>query len=425
MTPVPAAVRAGPAAERVAAIAERVLRHAGDARVGLALLLAVGTANVAAAVAPDGPQLLEGWPYAVLLGALALSAVASVAVRAPVAWREWRRPGPVAAGSPATILAERSADEVRTVLANSGYRVRVERRRGAWAVHGVRRGWSRFAGVLSHLAIVVVALGAALGAAFGSETTFSLLPGEQALLDAPRPGFASAVRLEALDADFDADGRPVRLDTTVTHLRDGDEVERVLVRANEPADLDGYLVHPWTYGPAARIRVSTLGGAVLLDDAVPLDRDRDGVPVGAVELPTAGVSVGLALIDSETATLGISGVTSGGLVGTARLVPGEAARVGNVVVELASFDAWVTFLSRRDPGLAIVFAGAAGLSATLAIAFWLPRRRVTVRPRPDGHLRLVVRGERFDRPEDEVARLRDRFALPTAATNPSSGGPGP
>ena len=167
------------------------------------------------------------------------------------------------------------------------------------------------------------------------------------------------MRLERLDAEFGTDARPLRLDTTVTFLRDGQPVRETVLRVNEPGEFDGYLVHPWTYGPAVRLRVTTLGGSPLLDAAVPLDETRDGVPVGAAELPTAGVTLGLALTDADRNELGVSVVGTGGLVDSARLVPGEAARVGDLRVELNGFDAWVTFMSRRDPGLLILFAGAA------------------------------------------------------------------
>ena len=403
-----AAGRPLPVAERLARSAERVLRVLGDARTGLALLLVVGAANAIAAFLPNGPRMLDAWPYALLLGAVALSGVAAVAVRAPAAWREWRRPAAVQPGAgvlvadlaPATpgVLAER--------LGALGYRTRLEESRGRWAVHGVRRGASRFAGLASHLALVLLVLGAAIGAAFGSETTFSLLPGQQALLDEPRDGFSAAVRLDAFDAEFGPDDRPRRLDATVTFLDRGEAVRTTVVRVNEPGDFGGYLVHPWTYGPAVRLRVTSLAGDVLLDDAVPLDAVRDDVPVGAAELPTLGMTLGLAVTNADANELGLSVVGRDGLVDTARVRPGESARVGDLSVEFAGFDAWVTFLSRRDPGLAVLFTGAAALSASLAVAFWLPRRRVTVRPvAATGGVELLLRGERFDRPSDELARL--------------------
>jgi len=129
------------------------------------------------------------------------------------------------------------------------------------------------------------------------------------------------------------------------------------------------------------------------------------VPVGSAELPTAGITLGLAIIDARRNELGVSVVDGDGqLVDAARLVPGGGGRIGDVRVEVLGFDAWVTFLSRRDPGLLVLFGGAAALCSALAVAFWLPRRRVTVRPVAAG-LELLLRGERFDRPSDELERL--------------------
>jgi hypothetical protein len=393
--------------ERLARSAERGLRAAGDARVAGVLLLLVGLVNALAAVHPAGPRALDGPPYALLLGLLALSGVAAVAVRAPAAWREWRRPAAVHPGRGALVLRTEAPVDPAVVaerLSGDGYRVALRRHRGRWSVHGVRRGWSRFAGQASHLAVLLVVIGAAVGAAFGSEATFTLHTGDQALLDAPRAGFSSAVRLEAFDAEFAPDGRPRRLDTAVTFLRNGAPVEEARLRVNEPGAFDGYLVHPWTYGPSARLRITTLGGSPLLDAPVPLAERRAGVPVGSVSLPTAGATVGLALVDPAANELGVSLLGGSGLVDTARLRPGQEQRLGGVVIQLAGYDTWVTFLSRSDPGLGLVFGGAALLCAALAVAFWLPRRRVTVWADRSG-VSLVLRGERFDRPADELIRI--------------------
>jgi hypothetical protein len=298
-----------------------------------------------------------------------------------------------------------AGDAIAARLRRLGYRTRVERAGGRWALYGVRRGWSRFAAQATHLAMVLLVVGAAAGAAFGHETTFSLLPGDQALLDAPRNGFTDAVRLEAFDAEFGPGDRPVRLDTEVSFLRDGEVVERHVLGVNTPGGFGGYVVHPWTYGPAAALRVTSLGGRPLLDAAVPLDRDEGGRPFGIAELPAAGLTLGLALVDADANELGVSVAGDSGVIDVARLRPGEEVRIGDVVVTLDAFTAWVTFLSRSDPGTAILLSGGGLLTACLAVAFWFPRRRVAVRW-VDGSARIVMRGERNEHPAAELARVR-------------------
>jgi cytochrome c biogenesis protein ResB len=395
--------------------ADRALRLAGDIRVA-AVLLVVGAAwNVAAAIAPAGIASLDSPAYAVLLGSVLLSGLAGMAVRWPAAWREWRQPGPVMDGrgtASATITVD---DQVQATVAERlrglGYRVVAPPARGGWVVHGVRRGWSRFAGLVSHVALVLTVVGAGIGTAFASETTFSLLPGEQALLDAPRPGFTDAVRLDGLDAAFGADGRPTRLDTHVTFLREGAVAGSSVIQVNSPGSFGGYLVHGWTYGPAARVRITSLGDRVLHDAPIPLDTTRNGRPAAILVLPATGVTVAMVLADAAANQLAVSASGSGVPADSVLLVPGESARVGNLRVELAGFTSWVTFLSRRDPGMAVVFAGAALLTACLAVVFWLPRRRLTLRS-VEGGLRLAMRGERFDTPSVELERVRRALTAP-------------
>ena len=178
----------GRRADRIALIAQRLLRSLGDARVALALLLLGGAWNAAAAALPSGGWLLASPPYLVLLGLILCAGMASVAVRLPAAWQEWRRPSVVAEGSDvlaATIPVrgrpdDASRESLLGVVRGAGYRVLEHGRGDRWALAGTRRGWSRPIGQLSHLALVLMLLGAAGGRAFSTETTFSLLPGEQA-----------------------------------------------------------------------------------------------------------------------------------------------------------------------------------------------------------------------------------------------------
>jgi ResB-like family protein len=398
------AAGSGRRADRLAQAAQRLLRLAG-------------AWNAAAAALPNGAWLLATVPYLVLLGLILCTGMASVALRLPAAWREWRQPAVLSDGPEvlaATIpieapLGEPHREALRDAMQHAGYRVAEHGRGGGWALAGTRRGWSRLAGQFSHLALVLMLLGAAGGRAFSSETTFSLLPGEQALLDAPRSGFTDAVRLDRFDAAFGPDGRPSRLDATVTFLRGGEPVGAQLVQVNRPGEFNGYLLHGWTYGPAVLLRVTTLAGQPLLDAPVPLTGSIAGRPSAFAELPTAGLTLGLTLIDADANLLGVTASDGSGVIDTVHLRPGGEERLGSVTVRLIGFDAYLTFLSRRDPAMGILFGGATLLVACLAVALWLPRRRMTVRP-VEGGLRLLLRGERFDRPDAELGRLAKRLA---------------
>lgn len=398
--------------DRVAAAVERGLRQLGDARLGLALLLIAAAANVAAAAAPGWRWLLDSPAYLGLVGAILLSGLAAVAVRAPTAWREWRQPTPLSGGSQllvADVAAKRASPEavahLEAMLARSGYRVRRHERRQGWTLAGVRHGWSRFAAIASHLAIVLLVVGAAIGTGFAEETRFGLFPGEQSLLAAPRPDLTTAVRFDRLDAQFDALGRPERFDTHVTFLRDGHAVRSQVLRVNEPGDFDGYLVHAWTYGPAAALRVEDLGGGVLFDGWVALGGPPTGGRAPFVELPQLATTIGLEIADAEANTvLAIAADESGRVLETAVVGPADRTRVGPAMVTLKGFASYVTFLSRRDPGVGVLFAGAGLLVASLAAALYFPRRRIDISETPDG-LRLRLRGGHFDQPRVELERL--------------------
>jgi cytochrome c biogenesis protein ResB len=420
-------VRVGEAgANRLSHRAERLLRLLAEPRLGVGLLLVACVANAVGAALPDGAWIVRTPAYLALLGGVVVTGMATVAVRAPSGWKEWLRPRPLAASpdtrgvaislpeglAPAAVLEVAS-----TTLREAGYRVEETGGVQRPLVAGVRRGWSHLAGLGAHLAVVLLVVGAGVGLAFGHETTFSLLPGDQALLDDARPGFTDAVRLDRLDAQFDTDGRPARLDTSVTFVSAGRPASRAVLQVNSPGTFNGYLVHGWTYGPAVRIQATTLSGRPLLDAAIPLDETVGGVPGAFTSLPTLGDTLGVALVDAGANRLRLTLANAGGVLDSAELQRGHTARVGPLNITVEELTSYVTFLSRRDPGMGTLFAGAALLVASLVIALWLPRRRATARV-VDRSLTLLVRGARRDDVSDELAALemRIRSALEEAAS---------
>ena len=395
---------------------ERALRLTGGPRLGALLLVVAAVANVAAAIVPSWRGLLDSPAYLLLVGAIALSGIATVGVRSRAAWREWRSPTPLPAGSElvSTYIAVPDAgldsELLEHVVRKSGYRLRRHGTGERWQLSGVRHGWSRFAGIASHLSIVVLVVGAALGTAFAEETRFGLFPGEQSFLAEPRPGVTAALRFDALDAAFDDRGRPLRFDTHVTLLDAGTPVGSRIMRVNEPADFAGHLVHAWTYGPAAAVKINDLGGGVLFDGWVALGGEATGSRAPFVELPLLGATIGFRISDAAANELAaVAADASGRLLDATNVRPGQRARLADVTVSLERFGSYVTFMSRSDPGVLVLFAGAALLCASLAAAFYWPRRRIDLTVTAEG-VRLRVRRERFDDPGPELERLTKRLS---------------
>ena len=404
---------------RVAQRVERGLRLVGGPRFGGALLLVAALANAAAAGLPAWRWLLDSPLYLALIAAIALSGIATVGVRSAPAWREWRRPTPLAGGGrlASAVVALRDARLVEVAalavaLRRAGYRVRRSEVRGRWQLAGVRHGWAHFAGIASHLSLVVIVVGAAIGTAFAEETRFGLFPGEQSLLAAPRAGQTSAIRFDRLDAEFNAGGRPLRFDTHVTLFERGAAVGSRILRVNEPADFAGHLVHAWTYGPAVAVRVVDLGGGVLFDGWVALGGERTGSRAPFVELPQLGITLGFEIADATRNRLAaIAADERGRLLDTTVLGPGQSGRLARVTVAVERFASYVTFMSRSDPGVLVVFAGAGLLCLSLAAGLMWPRKRIDLIEVPGG-LRVRVRVERFDDPAPELARLLRSLQAP-------------
>jgi len=398
--------------DRLALRVERGLRTLGEPRLGVSLLVAAAVTNLIAATDAGLRWLLDSPPYLVLVAAILLTGIAGAAVRSPPVWREWRRPAALHDRSDLLVaevptarppIEQRAATEA--VLRRHGYRLHDRGRGERWMLAGVRRGWSRFAAIGSHLSLIFLVLGAAIGTAFAEETRFGLFPGEQSLLAAPRSEMTAALRLDRLDARFDPQGRPLRFDTHVTFLRDARPVRSQVLRVNEPGDFEGYLVHAWTYGPAVAVRVEDLGGGALFDGWVALGGPPTGSRAPFIDLPQLGMTIGLEIADPLANTLhAIAADDAGRVVDRAVIGPGKAARLGASVLTLERFGSYVTFLSRRDPGVLLLFGGSGLLVASLAAAFYLPRRRIDVMPLA-GTLRVRMLGERFERPEADLERL--------------------
>jgi cytochrome c biogenesis protein len=91
------------------------------------------------------------------------------------------------------------------------------------------------------------------------------------------------------------------------------------------------------------------------------------------------------------------------------IVRGETQTVAGLdfTVGFGAMSDYTVMIARRDPGQAIVWTAFGSLITGILITFYLPRRRVWARLRPDGQLALVARSDRYVDFEREFGRLLD------------------
>jgi cytochrome c biogenesis protein len=318
-----------------------------------------------------------------------------------------------------------AAAAIAGVLRRERYTVRSEAAEdGSTYVYGDRNRWTKMATLVSHLGLILFLIAGLVTARLGDEQglvvsegdTLSVQPiGTPGLLLVQNNGFSAP----GLDT-----GTPTDYTTDLAVYRDGQLQARKIVRVNDPLEVDGYSFHLNGYGPAPVVELrDTADGGVLWSGPVPLTNAASGLPYGA--LPVPGKSIGLQILLSRDAAGTPTvvalpyAVTGTNADGSPAIVTGFPAALGQgdtttmtalgISVTFKSVSAYTILIAKKDPGAYLVWVAFAALIAGLAITFYLPRRRIWARLRPDGRLDVVGRADRQVDLNRELGRIVDRL----------------
>ncbi len=334
-----------------------------------------------------------------------------------------------AAVTPGTLAAAllRRRFSVREVTAEDGTRF----------VYGDRNRWTKQATHISHLGLILFLIAGLVTARLGDEQglvvaegdTLSVQPiGTPGLLLVKNFGF----RAPGLDT-----GTPTDFTTDLAVYRDGELLARKTIRVNDPLSVAGYTFHQNGFGPAPDLEIrDTTDGSILWSGPVPLTDSAAGLPFGAMPIP--GKPVGLQLLlDRDASGVGTLllvpyAVTGTNADGTPTTVSGFPAAIASgetqtleglgLSVSLRSFSDYTLLIAKRDPGQGLIWTAFAALIIGLAITFYLPRRRVWARFRPDGRLDLVGRADRTVEFEREFGDLIDELLGGSRGQKPAAAG---
>lgn len=318
------------------------------------------------------------------------------------------------------------ADALRDVLRGSRYKVREEvadEKDGSAAVrhlYGDRNQYLKLATLFTHLGLILFLAGAAVTTALGYETVVFLGEGQTAPVHAVGTPNNLLVKNIRFEAPTRPDGSFIDFRTDLAVYRNGEEVARKIIRVNDPLEVDGYVFHQNTFGPAENLSIWDSAGQLVWDGPVLLDGAFAGFPQGFLTIP--GSQMGLLIVlqraTDGTALLALSGITAdelptGGNVCFLQVVglgaTTEPGQTCGYTIGWASAGAYTGMVIKRDPGQWFIWIAYVSLIVGLALTFYFPRRRVWARL--DGErLELAMAADRYVDVEREFGRLQDELS---------------
>jgi cytochrome c biogenesis protein len=329
-----------------------------------------------------------------------------------------------------------TGDAIRAVLRRHRFVVREESdTAGNRFLYGDRNRWTKLATLVSHLGLILFLIAGLVTARLGDEQGLVVAEGDTLTVQPiGTPGLLLVQNL-GFDAPGLATGTPSDFTTDLAVYRDGQLVARKTIRVNDPLSVDGYTFHQNGFGPAPDLEIRDTTGGVLWSGPVPLTDAAGGLPFGA--LPVPGRAIGLQLLLDRTADgVGTLVLVPYAVTGTnpdgtpevvngfpAALIKGESTNLEglDMTVTLRGFSDYTLLIAKRDPGAVLIWMAFAALITGLAITFYLPRRRIWARLRPDGRLDLVGRADRHVEFERELSEIVDELVVARGAAPVESG----
>jgi cytochrome c biogenesis protein len=373
--------------------------------------------------------------FILLLTLLVVSIVVCTLDRTPDLWRQANRVK-VAQAAPYfdlrlsdrarfTHADDATADELAKVLRNHHFKVRQESvdlpsdslDRPIRHLYGDRNQYMKLTTLFTHLGLILFLAGGAVTVAAGYETVVFLGEGQTAPVQAVGTPDNLLVKNVHFEAPTRPDGSFADFRTDLAVYRNGEEIARKIIRVNDPLEVNGYVFHQNTFGPAADIAIHDGAGKLLWDGPVLLAGELGGRPQGFITVP--GSNLGLLLVLDRTAdgipllaVTGLSDVVSAegnnilfiralGLGDTSE--PGTS---GGYAVTWSAAAAYTGMVIKRDPGQGLIWIAYLSLITGLVLTFYFPRRRVWARLHGD-HLEMAFIGDRYVASEKEFGSLLD------------------
>jgi cytochrome c biogenesis protein len=347
--------------------------------------------------------------FRVLVVGLVISLVACSVHRIPGVWRTATKPRvDVGAGffehapqHESIVVHATSAEAlatVRGVLKKRRYRTLVKDD-GTIHLYADRNRFVAFASLAGHVSLVLILLGAIVGATFGFKNNYFIVPVGSSVLTGTEDGLS--LKLNSFKDSYYTDtGAPSDYASDVQLLKNGQVVAAQTIRVNQPLSYNGATYYQRDFGPAVVLTVKDATGKTVYSEGVPLNDsagDGSGRSAGTMTLPTTGDLFYVVATNGTQDTAIQPGQVQVGLYGSGAdkatdvkvIDQGKAQQLGNYTVTFDREAKYSLLSISKDPGQLLVWIGALLLFAGFTAVFLLPQRRVWARISPRGAMSVL------------------------------------
>ena len=335
---------------------------------------------------------------------------------------------------------EAALGDVMSVLRRSRFRVREQRVAEAAGndvvnIYGDRNQYFKLATLFTHLGLILFLGAAALTTALSASRRWSSWARARR-----RPSRRWARPTTCWSRTSTSRRPPAPTDRSRTSARispctsNGELVARKVIRVNDPLEVDGFVFHQNTFGPAETLQITDPNGKLVWTGPVILDGELAGRPQGFMTIP--GSKIGLLLVLDKDARAAAPLLALTGLDPEGRRRPGEhrlparprrrgrpASRPRRPATRSPgqSAGAYTGMVIKRDPGQGVIWLAYLSLITGLVLTFYFPRRRFWARYE-NGRLHLALLADRYVDAEREFEKIVDTITARTGSQreNPES-----
>jgi cytochrome c biogenesis protein len=287
-------------------------------------------------------------------------------------------------------------------------------------LYGDRNRYFKLATTITHLGLILFLAGGAVTTGFGFETVVFVGEGQTAPVRPVGTPDNMLVKNISFDAPTRPDGSFIDFRTDLAVFQNGEQIARKTIRVNDPLEVNGFVFHQNTFGPAAVLEIRDRHGALVWDGPVLLAGELAGRPQGFITIP--GSNVGLLIVLDRTA----DGIPLLALTGLEATASGEEAEIvflrglglggttdpdatAGYSINWRQSSAFTGMVIKRDPGAVLIWIAYLALISGLVLSFYFPRRRAWARLEGDT-LSVALTADRYVNAEREFEELVEHLS---------------